>query len=73
MTLPLIYLLNNSGFGEKRKIVNIVKNHNNNPEKVASVIKKVNQSGGIEYNLLIIGSSIPLILIGGGSWSVWDV
>ncbi len=49
MTLPLIYLLNNSGFNEKRKIVNIVKNHNNNPEKVASVIKKVNQSGGIEY------------------------
>ncbi len=31
------------------------------------------QSGGIEYNLLIIGSSVPLILIGGGSWSVWDV
>ncbi len=49
MTLPLIYLLNNSGFVEKRKIINIVKNHNNNPEKVANVIGKVNQSGGIDY------------------------
>jgi putative oxidoreductase len=30
-------------------------------------------SGGIEYNLLIIGACVPLILLGGGSWSVWDV
>lgn len=49
MTLPLIHMLNNSGFMEKRKIINIVKNHNNNPEKVAQVIAKVNRSGGIEY------------------------
>ncbi|NOX48851.1 MAG: polyprenyl synthetase family protein [Chlorobi bacterium] len=49
MTLPLIYLLNNTGFMEKRRIINIVKNHNNNPEKVALVIDKVNKSGGIEY------------------------
>jgi octaprenyl-diphosphate synthase len=49
MTLPLIYLLNNSNFLEKRKIINVVKNHNNNPEKVADVIGKVNQSGGIDY------------------------
>jgi octaprenyl-diphosphate synthase len=49
MTLPLIYLLSNSGFVDKRKIINVVKNHNNNPEKVASVIEMVNQSGGIGY------------------------
>jgi len=49
MTLPLIYLLNNSNWADKRKIINIVKNHNNNPEKVAKVIKRVNESGGIEY------------------------
>ena len=49
MTLPLIYLLNNSGFVEKRKIIHIVKNHNNNPDKVAGVIERVNQSGGIDY------------------------
>ena len=49
MTLPLIYLLNNSNWAEKRKIINIVKNHNTNPDKVKFVIDKVNQSGGIEY------------------------
>ena len=30
------------------------------------------QDGGIEYNLLIIAACIPLICMGGGSWSVWD-
>lgn len=49
MTLPLIYMLNNSSFIEKRKVVNIVKNHNNNYDKVSGVISMVNQSGGIEY------------------------
>lgn len=49
MTLPLIYLLNNSSLVEKRRIINIVKNHNQNPEKVAEVIGKVNRSGGIDY------------------------
>ena len=49
MTLPLIYLLNKSNFSEKRKIINIIKRHNNNPYKVASVIESVNNSGGIEY------------------------
>ena len=49
MTLPLIYLLNQSGRSEKRKVVNIIKNHNTNPEKVRQVIDLVNQGGGIEY------------------------
>jgi len=49
MTLPLIYMLNNSGFIEKRRIVNVVKNHNNDPDRVAELIEKVNHSGGIEY------------------------
>ncbi|MFH1665384.1 MAG: DoxX family protein [Candidatus Omnitrophota bacterium] len=31
------------------------------------------QSAGIEYNVLVIGACIPLILMGGGSWAVWDV
>ena len=31
------------------------------------------QNGGVEYDLLIIGASIPIILIGGGRWSVWDI
>lgn len=49
MTLPLIYLLSQSDFIEKRRIINTVKNHNNNPEKVAIVIQKVNENGGIDY------------------------
>jgi octaprenyl-diphosphate synthase len=49
MTLPLIYMLNHSGFFEKRRIVNVVKNHNNDPDKVAGLIEEVNRSGGIEY------------------------
>lgn len=49
MTLPLIYMLNNSGVAEKRRVINVVKNHNNNPGKVNRVIEQVNQSGGIEY------------------------
>ncbi len=49
MTLPLIYMLNQAGRSEKRKVVNIIKNHNTNPEKVRQVIDMVNQGGGIEY------------------------
>ncbi|NOU45862.1 MAG: polyprenyl synthetase family protein [Bacteroidales bacterium] len=49
MTLPLIYTLNNCTTSEKRFLINIVKNHASNPQKVALVIEKVNQSGGIAY------------------------
>jgi len=49
MTLPLIYLLNNSGWVEKRRIINTVKHHNDNPAKVASLIQQVKEAGGIAY------------------------
>ncbi len=49
MTLPLIHLLDNSSYLEKRKIINIVKNHNQDPDKVALLIDKVKKSGGIDY------------------------
>ncbi|TND08617.1 MAG: octaprenyl-diphosphate synthase [Bacteroidetes bacterium] len=49
MTLPLIYALNNASRNDKRRMINIVKNHNNEPEKVAEVISFVWKSGGIEY------------------------
>lgn len=49
MTLPLIYALNKASWMQKRKIINIVKNHNENPVKVAEVIAFVAASGGIEY------------------------
>ena len=49
MTLPLIYALNNCSWLEKRKIINIVKNHNNDPKKVSEVINFVIEKGGITY------------------------
>ncbi|CAG0992862.1 octaprenyl-diphosphate synthase [Flavobacteriales bacterium] len=49
MTLPLIYALNQASSSEKRRIINTVKNHNQNPEKVKEVIQYVIKSGGIEY------------------------
>jgi len=49
MTLPLIYLLSNSSWIEKRHIINIVKNHSNDPGKVNVLIQMVNEKGGIAY------------------------
>ena len=51
MTLPLIYALNNAPLANKKRIIHIVKNHNENPDKVAEVIDYVLNSGGIEYAL----------------------
>ncbi|KAA2240582.1 polyprenyl synthetase family protein [Chitinophaga agrisoli] len=49
MTLPLIYTLQQATPDVKRRIINIVKNHNTDKEKVASVIAMVKASGGIAY------------------------
>ncbi|GAA4515800.1 polyprenyl synthetase family protein [Sphingobacterium thermophilum] len=49
MTLPLIYALSQTSTAQKRNIINLVKNHNENPDKVAEVIRFVRQSGGLEY------------------------
>lgn len=49
MTLPLIYALNQAGWRDKRRIINIVKNESEKPKKVAEVIDFVKKSGGIEY------------------------
>ncbi len=49
MTLPLIYLLNNSDKLQKRTIINLVKNHHDNPLKVKEVVEMVRHSGGLEY------------------------
>lgn len=49
MTLPLIYTLNKVDFLTKRKIINIVKNDNQNTEKVRWVIQTVRENGGMEY------------------------
>ncbi|MCW3076155.1 MAG: Polyprenyl synthetase [Bacteroidetes bacterium] len=49
MTLPLIYALNKSTWLEKRKIINIIKNHNEESQEVNKVINFVIEKGGIEY------------------------
>lgn len=49
MTLPLIYLLNQSSATRKRKIINIVKRHNTNREKVDWLMNEVVELGGIKY------------------------
>lgn len=49
MTLPLIYALNNSDWLEKRRIINIIKNHNEESEEVKKVIDFVIAKGGITY------------------------
>lgn len=50
-TLPLIYALDKASYLERRKIVNIVKKHNENAQKVAFVMDYVKESGGIEYSI----------------------
>ncbi len=49
MTLPLIYTLNTSENSTRRKIINIVKNENQDAEKVRWVIETVRTHGGMEY------------------------
>lgn len=49
MTLPLIYALNNSSWTEKRRIISIIKNHNEESEEVRKVIDFVIAKKGIEY------------------------
>ena len=49
MTLPLIYALNNGTYRDKKRIINLIKNHNNKPNKVDEVLYYVNNSGGIDY------------------------
>ncbi|TWW02105.1 polyprenyl synthetase family protein [Chitinophaga pinensis] len=49
MTLPLIYTLEHATPDIRRRIINIVKNHNTDKDKVAEVIELVKKSGGIEY------------------------
>ena len=49
LTLPLIHVLNTASATDRKKIINIVKNHNENREKVKEVIDHVVKHGGIEY------------------------
>jgi len=49
LTLPLIFALKNASDGVRKSMINLVKNHSENPSKVAEVIKFVKESGGMEY------------------------
>ena len=49
MTLPLIYVLNTAPIEVKKTLINIVKNHNENPVKVKEAVELVIKHGGIEY------------------------
>ncbi|MDB5111390.1 MAG: sdsA [Mucilaginibacter sp.] len=49
VTLPLIYSLNNCDTADKKRIINLVKNHNDDPEKIAHIISFVKQTGGLAY------------------------
>jgi len=49
LTLPLIHVLNKVTRREKRKMVNIIKNKNEDKAKVAELIEIVVREGGISY------------------------
>ena len=50
MTLPLIYL-RNCDRKQKKFIIQTVKNHNTNNERVSKVLEIVKKSGGINYTV----------------------
>jgi octaprenyl-diphosphate synthase len=49
LTLPLIFALNNSPWSERRRIINLIKNHSEESEQVKKVIEYVITKGGIGY------------------------
>lgn len=49
MTLPLIYTLNHTDRATRQKIIHIVKNNNNDKQKVQWVLDTVKATGGIDY------------------------
>ena len=49
ITLPLIYALKKVSKSQKRYYINLVKNHNDDNDKVKEVIDFVRNSGGLDY------------------------
>jgi len=49
MTLPLIYTLNTCSPAIKKKLINIVKNHNEEQKMIKIAIAHVVESGGVKY------------------------
>lgn len=49
VTLPLIYALNKVDKSTRKKIINLVKNHEDKPEKINQIIDFVKEQGGLSY------------------------
>ncbi|MES2416824.1 MAG: polyprenyl synthetase family protein [Bacteroidota bacterium] len=49
VTLPLIYALNSADRSERKRIINLVKNHQDDPRKIQEVIDFVNSKQGVHY------------------------
>ncbi len=49
LTLPLIYTLSQVDKNTRRRIINVIKNDNKNPQKVREIIGMVTDAGGIRY------------------------
>jgi octaprenyl-diphosphate synthase len=49
VTLPLIYALNRSDKAEKKRIISLVKNHQDDPVKIQQIIDFVNSKEGVHY------------------------
>ena len=52
MTLPLIHVLNNVSKKDKRWLINSIKNHNKDKQRVKEVISFVKTNGGLEYAIV---------------------
>ena len=51
MTLPLIYTLNNCDKKEKSWVINTIKNHNKDKNRVKELIEFVKSKGGLDYSI----------------------
>ena len=49
VTLPLIYALNKATKADKKRIINLVKNHDDDAIKINQIIDFVKESGGLAY------------------------
>ncbi len=49
LTLPIIYTLQNAPRADKKKIIDVIKNHNKDKSRVDWVVDYVRKSGGIAY------------------------
>ncbi|RMG59484.1 MAG: polyprenyl synthetase family protein [Bacteroidetes bacterium] len=54
LTLPLIHVLNKSSWAERRRLINIVKNHNTDPKQVRYLIDYVADHDGLTYSRAVM-------------------